>query len=113
VTFFLVSWSSPFEPFFNTTFIKIHEHLAMGVEPRRSVSGLEFPAKAWGPKPHPATKRALFTCRGTEKKILVFFIDVNLLFDILQFSNLVCPSTRILSPVSEQKEFIDKHHVKS
>ena len=31
VTFFLVSWSSPFEPFFNTTFIKIHEHLAMGV----------------------------------------------------------------------------------
>ena len=33
--------------------------------------------------------------------------------DILQFSNLVCPSTRILSPESEQKVFIDKHHVKS
>lgn len=33
---------------------------------------LECSAKACGPKPHPATKRALWTCRGTEKKYWCF-----------------------------------------
>ena len=70
------------------------------------------------PKPggqnHTLRRSGLFSpVAGQKRKYWCFSSNWIYHIDHYNFSNLVCPSTRILSPESEQKVFIDKHNVKS